>query len=32
MLGEKRFGNDAGWQPIDGASLAAAVAHHLCAG
>ncbi|ALF90645.1 MULTISPECIES: surface-adhesin E family protein [Ralstonia solanacearum species complex] len=31
-LSEKRFGNDGGWQPVDGASLAAAVAHHLCAG
>ncbi|CBM10590.1 hypothetical protein ACKZDW_24220 [Ralstonia syzygii subsp. celebesensis] len=29
-LSEKRFGNDAGWQPVDGAGLAAAVAHHLC--
>ncbi|WP_275760986.1 surface-adhesin E family protein [Ralstonia pseudosolanacearum] len=32
MLSEKRFGNEAGWQPVDGASLATAVAHHLCAG
>ncbi len=30
-LSEKRFGNDAGWQPVDGTGLAAAAAHHLCA-
>jgi hypothetical protein len=31
-VSETRFGNDAGWQRVDGVGLAAAVAHELCAG
>lgn len=31
-VSEKRFGNDAGWQRVDGVGLAAAVARELCAG
>lgn len=31
-VAEKQFGNDAGWQRVDGAGLASAVAHQLCSG